>query len=345
MIHIFDRNYYRYYGRILVKNDMAYLGYTNSAVEFYVKGDKSNSTVVTATIGSDVEKQVDWTRLKVYIDDELATKEPIVLDELVKTYEIAKLNDTEVHKITIIKITEAQMSYAELRSIEIENGTLLPLPSENDTRVKVEFIGDSITCGYGVLGEPHSEFHIREEDGELSYAALASKELNLNARYTAVSGYGVYCEYTGNVEGTLPRVYPYTNFWVDPTIEYDFQDFTPELVVINLGTNDSRFLGDEAIQEKFITCYIDFIKFIRSKYPKTKLLCICGTLCTEAFPLIQKACDYLTKQGYEDIYTMELPFHNVEEDGQASEHPSLKTHQKDATRLVAKIKEIMPELA
>ena len=177
MIHIFDRNYYRYYGRILVKNDMAYLGYTNSFVEFYVKGDKNNATVVTATIGSDVEKQVDWTRLKVYIDDELATKEPIVLDELVKTYEIAKLNDTEVHKITIIKVTEAQMSYAELRSIDIENGTLLPLPSDEDTRVKVEFIGDSITCGYGVLGEPHSEFHIREEDGELSYAALTSKEL------------------------------------------------------------------------------------------------------------------------------------------------------------------------
>ena len=67
--------------------------------------------------------------------------------------------------------------------------------------------------------------------------------------------------------------------------------------------------------------------------------------CRHAADLIQKACDYLTEQGYEDIYTMELPFHNVEQDGQASEHPSLKTHQKDAKRLVSKIKEIMPELA
>lgn len=344
MISILNKNFFRYYGRILEKNKMIYFGYTNTTVEFYVKGNDNQSTYVTATFGSDVIHQTDWARLKVYVDDVLSTKEPIILDEMIKTYQIATLNDNTVHKISIVKITEAQMSYAELRSVEVQNGSLCPLPSEPDPRIKVEFIGDSITCGYGVLGEPHSEFHIREEDGELSYAALTAKALNLNARYTAVSGYGVYCEYTGNEENTLPKVYPYTNFWVDNTIAYDFKDFIPDLVVINLGTNDSRFLGDETIQQKFITCYKDFLNFIRSKYPKTKFLCICGTLCTEAFPLIQKACSALTSEGFQELYTLELPFHNIEEDGQASEHPSLKTHQKDANRLIAKIHEIMPEL-
>ncbi|SET00808.1 SGNH/GDSL hydrolase family protein [[Clostridium] polysaccharolyticum] len=344
MIHIFDRNYFRYYGRTLVKEEKVYLGYTNSAVEFYVQGKENLPATVSAVIGSDVVNQVDWTRLKVYLDDSLITKEPIVLDQPIKTYEIAQIEDSRIHKLKIIKITEAQMSYAEFHNITIANGSILPLPSTPDTRTKVEFIGDSITCGYGVLGEPHSEFHIREEDGELSYAAITAKELNLNARYTAVSGYGVYCEYTGNVENTLPKVYPYTNYWVDPAILYDFHDFTPELVVINLGTNDSRFLGDPSTQEKFITCYIDFLKCIRSKYPDTRFLCICGTLCTEAFPLIKKACDYLTRQGWDNIDTLELPFHNVELDGQASEHPSLKTHQKDAKRLIEKIREIMPDI-
>lgn len=344
MIHIFDRNYYRYYGRILAKNDMVYLGYTNSTVEFYIKGNENGKTYITAEIGSDVVNQVDWTRLKIYIDDRLASAEPVVLDELVKTYPIAALDDDKEHKISIVKITEAQMSYAELRNIHVENGILLPLPSQTDNRMKAEFIGDSITCGYGVLGEPHSEFHIREEDGELSYAALTAKELNLNARYTSVSGYGIYCDYTKNVEGTLPKIYPYTNYWVDKEELYDFQDFTPELVVINLGTNDANFLDEPAVQEHFVTSYIDFIKFIRSKYENAKILCICGTLRTEAFPYVEKACQYLIRQGFKDIYCMEQPLHDVEKDGQASEHPSLKTHQKDARQLVAKIRQLFPSL-
>lgn len=351
MIHIFDKNYYRYFGRILVKDDIVYLGFTNSKVEFYIKGDSEKETVITAKIGSKANREEDFARLRVYVDDELYTKEPIVLlDKELETYPIAVIKDGNEHKISIIKITEAQMSYAAFHDIIIENGTLMPLPKETDNRTKVEFIGDSITCGYGVHGEPMAEYHIKDEDGEITYAALAAKELNLNARYTAVSGYGVYCEYTGDTKGTLPRVYPYINWWADQNELYDFQDFTPELVVINLGTNDSRFFEEseeaqEGFTEKFITAYIDYLKFIRSKYPKAKLLCICGTLATQPFSRIEKACEMMRKSGAEDIYTLELPYHDVEHDSQASQHPSAITHQKDAKRLIAKIKEIMPELA
>lgn len=344
MIHIFDKNYYRYYGRILTKNERVYLGYTNSSVEFYVQGEENQVTRVSAEIGCNADAPQNYARLRVYIDDALYSTTPIVLNQPVGTYDIASFSDEGIHKISIVKITEAQMSHAELRSFSFQNGELIPLPSVPDNRPKVEFIGDSITCGYGILGAPHSEFDLAEEDGELCYAALAAKELSLNARYTAISGYGVYCEYTGNVKGTLPYVYPLVNPFVDPEAQYDFQDFTPQLVVINLGTNDSRFMGDPSIQEKFVICYIDFLKLIRSHYPDCKILCICGTLCTESYPYVEKACELIAKEGYQDIYAMELPYHNVEEDGLASDHPSAVTHAKDAKRLVAKIKEIMPEL-
>lgn len=342
MISIFDRSYYRYNGRILVKNDSVYLGYTNSSVEFYVQGETNQTTKVTATIESHVDTQPNFARLRVYIDDVNASN--ITLDTPTNDYDIASFSDGQVHKIRIVKITEALFSTAKFQGFHIEQGKLLPLPSTPDIRKKVEFIGDSITCGYGVLGAPESEFDIAEEDGELSYACLVAKELNLNARYTSASGFGVYCEYTGDVNNTLPRIYPYINRFEDDEVLYDFQDFTPDLVVVNLGTNDSRYLGDEAFQKKFITCYIDFLKFIRSQYPACKILCVLGTLCEDCFQYIQKACDIITEEGYEDIYTLELPYHNVAEDGQASNHPSLVTHQKDAKRIIAKIMEIMPEL-
>lgn len=348
MIHILDKNYFRYYGRIIEKENSATLGFTNSSIEFYVRGngkdDKSASMQITATIASDTKNQPNYARLKVYIDDKPASPEPFSLDKPCDTYTVATICDNKVHKISIVKITEALFSYARFLNIQVENGDILPLPYETDTRAKVEFIGDSITCGYGVLGSPNSEFDINEEDGELSYAAIVAKELNLNARYTSVSGYGMYCEYTGNLKGTLPYIYPYTNYFVDPETLYNYQEFIPELVVVNLGTNDCDFLSQTEIQEKFITCYQDFLKLIRSQYPDTKLLCVCGTLRHEAFPFIQKACDILKKQGFQDIYTLELPYHNVKENGQASNHPSPVTHQKDAKRIIQKIKEFMPNL-
>lgn len=128
MISILDQNYFHYYGRILAKENSAVLGFTNSSVEFYLRKDpacKHAAPVrVTAAIASDTQNQVDWARLKVYIDDVLAAPEPIVLDEPCKTYEIATIADCETHKITIVKITEAQMSYAQFQDIHVENGIL-----------------------------------------------------------------------------------------------------------------------------------------------------------------------------------------------------------------------------
>lgn len=345
MIPILNEHYFRYYGRILKKDSIAYLGYTNSQTDFYVKGSANDTCTVTAVIGTKLNGEVNDARLRVYLDDVLITREPIVLDQELNTYTLVTIKDNLVHKVSLIKITEAAMSYAALHSINVENGELLPFPEKEDKRIKAEFIGDSITCGYGVHGAPESEYHIREEDGMAAYSYLTAKELNLNARYFSVSGYGVYCEYTGNTENVVPRVYNYTNWWVDPDIKYDFSEFIPELIVINLGTNDSGHLCKKGIPEKFVASYTAYLKALRSHYPEAKILCICGTLCTEAFEYIQKACDIVTADGMKDIYTMELPYHDVEHDGKASEHPSAVTHQKDADRLVQKIKEIMPEVS
>lgn len=343
MIHILNKNYFRYYGRILEKDQTACLGYTNSQIDFFVKSDAHKTAEITALIETECVEEANYARLKIMIDDVFIENNPIVIDKPYNTYKLCQISDHEVHKISIIKISEVQMSNAVFHNIIVTNGSLVPLPLETDNRMKVEFIGDSITCGYGVYGEPDSEFHIREEDGLASYAAFTAKELNFNARYFSVSGYGVCMEYTGDREGRIPRVYPYTNWWMDKEAKYDFNEFIPELLVLNIGTNDSQHLQETGVADEFVEHYVAFLKFLKNVYPNAKIVCICGTLCTESYEYIEKACNIARNEGLQDIYSFELPFHNVEEDGMASGHPSIQTHKKDAKRLVEYLKKLLAQ--
>lgn len=341
MIPILDKNYFEYSGRILELDNIAYLGFTNSSVEFYVKGSEDKELTITARICTNLNGDVNIARLKVFIDDSPISSSTIILDANERDYTIASFLDDDIHKIKIIKITEAAMSYAGFKNITIHGGDLLKLPSDEDNRLKVEFIGDSITCGSGVLGEPDSPYHSQYEDGMLSYGYLTAKNLNLNARYISVSGYGVYVKYDGDYNGVIPKIYPYTNYFIDETMEYDFTDFIPDLFVINLGTNDSGHLHKKEIAQGFVTTYIEFLHTLKKYAPNAKILCICGTLCSNAFTYIEEAVEKARKLGLTNLYTYQLPYHNVEEDGMASNHPSIITHEKDSIRLTKVIKEIM----
>lgn len=341
MIPILDKNYFMYHGRILEMNNSVYLGFTNSCVEFYVKGNEENNLNIIANISTKLNGEVNEARLKVFVDDNESPSSILILQKENADYIVASFKDDDIHKITMIKITEAAMSYAAINEINVIGGDLLSLPPIDSKQLKVEYIGDSITCGYGVHGLPNSEFHIKEEDGLYTYASLTTKSLNLDARYFSVSGYGVFTKYDGDRDGIISKVYPYTNYFINETIEYDYNEFVPDLYVINLGTNDSGHIHNTEVAKGFVTNYIELLLLLKRNAPHAKILCTCGTLCINVFSFISEATNKVKKMGLKDIYTLEFPYHNVEQDGIASGHPSIKTHERDSILLINKIKEIM----
>ncbi len=331
-----DEELFEFEGRILKDENVAYLGYTNSKVSFFCKGKK-----LRCLMRSNITEEVNMAGLSVYIDDNVVDRETLVLDKSEAWYDICQLPDDEVHMVTILKLTEAAMSYAALVELEVVDGELVKgqFPAKPD--LKLEFIGDSITCGYGVLGEPESEYTLREENGLLSYAQVATELLGARARFFSVSGYGTFVDYEGNIEGNVPRLYPYINWFADKEMLYDYKEYIPDVIIINLGTNDSGHIGKDWVQEGFVKSYSNFITRLKEIYPKTKILCICGTLCDIMFEWIEKAICVCQEKGIEDIYMRKLPYHNVEEDGMASQHPSIITHQKDGKRVADFIREII----
>jgi len=313
----------RFQGRTLIDRDMVIMGYTNTAFTIRVSASR-----VSALFRTGNNDPINAPGLRVYVDGKAAKE--IVLSAPETEVELARFARKEEHLIRVVKITEAAMSFVGVVSLETD-GELLSVPE--DTRTKALFIGDSITCGYGVLGAPEAEYTIRDEDGELSYAAFLAKDMDWNAEWVSVSGHGMFVEYTGDPENILPREFPYTNWFYNKEIREDYSRFQPEWVIMNLGTNDQGSLGNPWIMGGFKSRYESFLYTLRIAYPNAKIICVLGTLAPGVYTHVQEVIDKVKAVGMKDLYGLELPFHDVEHDGIASGHPTAATHKKDAKRI------------
>ncbi|MCR5226267.1 MAG: hypothetical protein K6E27_03530 [Eubacterium sp.] len=332
-------NFFHMNGRILGYDEEVILGYTNSFIEFELRGCE-----ISFNFRTGMNEEVNEPGIRVYVDGKVAGE--IVLKKQSERILVYK-NDSkakeerpedssvsESHRIRLVKITEAAMSFVGISAAEVD-GELQDISKKIDDRPKIEFIGDSITCGYGVLGEPYSEYTVREEDGEKSYANVLAQNYNLNARWVSVSGYGMFVEYTGDPENIVPKVYPYVNWFYDKETREDYSEFEPDIIIVNLGTNDSGHLKDENILNGFKSKYENFLYTLRIAHKNAAIVCVLGTLAPGVFKYVEEVINKVKSQGFQKLYGLELPEIDKENDGLASEHPTYKTHIKDANLIGA----------
>ena len=129
-----DKDFYQYEGRILEKDGVAYLGYTNSYVRFYAKGNN-----VRAFLISNITEDVNMAGLSVFLDDCDEAVNKLVVDKEEAWYDICELPDDKEHLVTIVKITEAAMSHVGLVKLQLENGELLKREFPQRSEFKIEF--------------------------------------------------------------------------------------------------------------------------------------------------------------------------------------------------------------
>ncbi|MFQ8601061.1 MAG: GDSL-type esterase/lipase family protein, partial [Oscillospiraceae bacterium] len=125
---------------------------------------------------------------------------------------------------------------ATLESITLA-GSFLEAPDQSN--LAIEFIGDSLTAGYGNLGKPGdaSPGSPLLQDGTQAYAFMAARELGADLSVIAMSGHGLVGGWKAG--WNVPKAYPYTNWYRDheESGKYDFAR-PSDVVVVNLGTND-----------------------------------------------------------------------------------------------------------
>jgi len=149
--------------------------------------------------------------------------------------------DNNEHRVRVTYAIEGYQKRPEFRGFLLsDGGKMLNAPKRSSRRI--EFIGNSITCGYGIEADSAREkFTYDTENHYYTFAARTARALGAEYHVVARSGIGMYRNYGGPTEGTpdgcLPALYDRTLFY-DADEKWDFSSFQPDVVCVNLGTND-----------------------------------------------------------------------------------------------------------
>ena len=149
------------------------------------------------------------------------------------------------HEFEIVKLTESQNNSFAVTSVETD-GEFLPFLCEPSLRI--EFIGDSITTGFGVLSrETYGEYQTKEQDVTKAFPHLVSRALNAEYQIVAAGGWGIYkSKYS---DYAIPDYYDNVDLWRNEG-KYDRSAFPADLCVVTLGTNDYSYLADLPEEER-----------------------------------------------------------------------------------------------
>jgi lysophospholipase L1-like esterase len=224
-----------------------------------------------------------------------------------KTYTLASNLPAGQHTLVLTKRTEANVGVEQLLALTPQGGALVPSPEP--FRRRIEYVGDSITCGYGDLGAgPDCHFSADTEDATIAYGSLAAAALDSQQTAIAYSGRGMYREYGGSTTNQMPVLWTRT-LPDDPTSTWGFTTPAPDLVVINLSSNDFA-TGDPG--NAFVQAYSMFLQTLRQHYPNAYVVCALAATMTEpnrtiAAGYIQGVVQQARNAGDTRVSTLQLP--------------------------------------
>ncbi len=252
------------------------------------------------------------------------------------------------HSCRIQKRTEGEMWRVLFKGIHLERGAKIRSVGQSFRR-KIEFIGNSITCGYGTEGKsPEEDFLPETENVDKSYAFIAARAFNAECYVTAHSGLGVVRNY-GDKEpvstrlATLPNRY-HQVFDMDTSLTWDFSRWQPDAVVVNLGTND--YSTDVAPEKSvFVQRYIQFIRQLRTYYGDIPVFCICGPMRDEpAYSNVKEVVELSRAMHNDDqLYFIGIPgcLLNKSSDLGSDYHPSYRGQLKMARHIIPTIANVL----
>lgn len=210
-------------------------------------------------------------------------------------------------------------------------------PTAAPTR-RIEMIGDSITCGYGVLGpNEYCSFSADTEAETHAWGALAAAALGAAHTSIAYSGKGLYRNYGGDIIEPMPVLWLRT-LADNPATPWHFGS-VPAAVVINLGVNDFS-IGDPG--QPFVTAMVAFVAQVRARYPGAEIVLasspmLAGAQHTSEVAYLQQA----VAAAGPHVTILDLPPQNPANGYGCDYHPSEATQQLMADDLVAHLQTLL----
>lgn len=343
-------NNVKYIGRTYYTNNSLWMAYSGSGIEFTFTGTKASITILGDNISNIENNDKNYCRIGIYVNGEIVIDTQIKQQS--KVFNIYNNNKNHNVVITILKLSESINSTMGIGKIKVTSIDAIK-PTENKQH-KIEFIGDYILCGYGIDASVNDKFSTETENITKTYAYKVSDILDSDYSIVALSGYGVISGYTNNNikndTDILPIYYNklgvsnglFNNNIKVESLNWDFSLFQPDIIVINLGTNDSKYVRNyENRKFEFIVGYLNFLKEIRKNNPKSIIICTSGIMSDNMFSNICMAINiYILNSNDTNIFSMKFESQSYINGYGANGHPSEKTNEDATNKLVEKIKEL-----
>ena len=336
-----EEQYVKMLGRTHNENGVLWLAHSASGVEFTVKGTQCSVKIVGDSMTGAEGSQA---RFAAYVDGERVLDEMINQKEAV--YDIFSFETEKEVTVTLVKVSEAANSILGIDEIIVAAADSIAPTAEKN--LKIEFIGDSITCGYGVDDEDRNHhFSTNTEDATKAYAYKTAQLLDADYSLVSYSGNGIVSGYTTQgvkvAEQQLSKKYECfavsygsgSNGFKASGVDWDFSKFIPDIVVINLGTNDNSYTGkDEELIREYTEGYTEFIKQVRQNNADSHIICTLGVMGAELYDAICTAAEnYTAETGDENISVFRLSTQNGSTGYAADWHPTAATHDIAAAEL------------
>jgi lysophospholipase L1-like esterase len=238
------------------------------------------------------------------------------------------------HEIVVWRNTEASMGVTQFAGLSNfgTGGALLAPPDAPERRIEV--IGDSLSVGAGDEGNATCTGGIDAfTNNYLAYGSVAARTVGADVVTIAWSGIGVLRNYDGSTSNIMPARYPFAV--ANDKSGWDFSNYQPHVVVINLGTNDFG-AGDPGTA--YEAAYVSFIRTVRSQYTAAYFILIDmygGNRRTR----IDNVVAQLKASGESKLETLSLS--SVQNNLGCNQHPNVTAHAAMGNVLAARLKTLM----
>lgn len=327
----------------------------NPQVRFTGRVLRNGGTVSYDWSGTYFSTMLDGDRMDAEIESDGECWFNVIADgNVVRTFSIADTDTTVClvspdilkgdtpHHIMVQKRTEGEYGRTTVKGFIIPSGSSLSAETDIPSR-HIEFIGNSLTCGYGTEGLDRDEpFKLSTENCNLSYATIIARYFDAGYNLVSHSGQGAVRNYGDSLTvSKLCMRERMMRLFDNDTIPVGNGDAPePDLVVINLGTNDFS-LPPFPSETEFTEGYCTILRQIRELHGQVPVLCVCPP--TTGEPLagwLLKAREMMNDpQIHVIILTKGL--YNTTSDLGSSWHPNYSGQRKMAMGLIPYISTIM----
>ena len=297
-----------------------------------------------SSLGFILDDQQGKNSFNVFIDGDL--EHPVILhcEKGARNYPVTDKLSPGKHRFLLTKRTEGGDGATTIKGVLLsDEAGLLPPPPRPPH--KMEIFGDSITSGMGnEAADTAPDNNPREKNCFLAYGSITARDLNCELHVISQSGIGIMISWFDFI---MPQFYDQLSAVGNNDTRWDFSQWTPDVVLINLFQNDCWLVDREKrlkpmpTDEQRIQAYVDFVHSIRSKYPKAYFICALGSM--DATKTGSKWPGYVSaaveKIRQEDpqakIDTLFFEFTGY------GAHPRVAQHRANAAKLTALIREKM----